>query len=203
MKLYYFPGACALADHIALKWAGIDHTAIRVGRETLKSPEYLALNPNGNVPLLVDGDFTLTENAAILQYVAESRPEAGLLGDGPRGRYDVVRWVAFLNSDLHGAFKPIFSPYRYFPDEAKAEAVIAQARKRVGTYLERVDTHMDGRDWLAGTRSIADPYLFVMLRWADKLGVPVDRFGNLSGFFERMSADAGVRAAIADEEGAS
>jgi glutathione S-transferase len=202
LKLYYFPGACSLADHIVLKWTGIEHTAIRLDREALKSPEYLALNPNGTVPLLVDGDFRLTENAAILHHVAEARPEAAPLGEhGHRARAEVARWTAFLNSDLHGAFKPIFAPTAYFPDEAMADVVVEQARKRVVGFLQRIDDHMEGRDWLAGTRSIADPYLFVMLRWANGTGIPVGHFDNLQRFLKRMQMDDGVRAAIFDEEG--
>lgn len=202
LKLYYFPGACSLADHIVLKWTDVDHTTVRLDRETIKSREYLALNPNGTVPFLVDGDFTLTENAAILRYVAEARPEAALLGEHcRRGRAEVVRWVAFLNSDLHGAFKPIFSPTAYFPEETMAPVVANQARQRVGSYLQRIDDHMEGKAWLTGARSIADPYLFVMLRWANGAGIPVDEFSNLPRFFERMQADAGVQAAIFEEEG--
>ena len=202
MKFYYLPGACSLVGHIVLQWTGMNYTTVRLDRETIRSREYLALNPNGTVPFLVDGDFTLTENAAILRYLAESRPETALLGERClRGRAEVVRWVAFLNSDVHGAFKPIFSPTRYFPDEAMAGVVIKQARRRVGTYLQHIDEHMGDRGWLAGTRSIADPYLFVMLRWADRTGIPIGQFKHLPGFFERMHADAGVQAAVIDEEG--
>jgi glutathione S-transferase len=204
LKLYYFPGACSLADHIVLEWTGIEHTTVRLDRETIRSPEYLALNPNGTVPFLVDGDFTLTENAAILRYVAEARPESALLGEYcRRGHAEVVRWTAFINSDLHGAFKPIFSPTAYFPGEAMADVVAEQARERVGGYLQRVDAHMEGKDWLAGTRSIADPYLFVMLRWANGTGIPVGQFKNLQRFFDRMQNDDGVQTAIFDEEGSA
>lgn len=204
MKLYYFPGACSLADHIVLKWTGIEHTTVRMDREALKSPEYLTLNPNGIVPFLVDGDFTLTENAAILRYVAEAHPESALLGEQCRGgRAEVVRWTAFLNSDLHGAFKPIFSPTAYFPEEAMADVVVERAREHVSGYLQRIDNHMEGRDWLTGTRSIADPYLFVMLRWANGTGIPIDQFQNLQRFSERMQKDGGVKAAIFDEEGSA
>jgi len=201
MKLYYFPGACALADHIVLHWTGLPHEAVHVDPDTIKSPEYLRLNPNGNVPLLVHDGFVLTENAAILQYLAELRPEAGLLGDGGlRARADVVRWLAYLNSDVHGAFKPIFSPTRFLPDEDRAGEVVEQARENVRVHLRRLDARLDGRPWLAGTRSIADPYLFVMLRWALHKGIALEPFPHLLRFMERMFEDPGVRAAIAAEE---
>lgn len=201
MKLYYFPGACALADHIVLEWTGIAYQPVRMTRDQIKSDEYLAINPNGNVPLLVDGDFTLTENAAILGYLAELHPDAKLLGDGSiRGRADVMRWLSYLNSDVHGAFKPIFSPANFMPDGSCAEALGAQARLQVASHLERIDRQMAGNDWLVGARSVADPYLFVMLRWAVAKNIAIDRFKNLSRFLERMYADPGVFAAIANEE---
>lgn len=201
MKLYYFPGACSLADHIVLEWTGIEHVAVRVSRETIKSQDYLALNPNGTVPLLVDGDFTLTENAAILGYIAEQRPEAALLGDGTsRGRAEVTRWLAFLNSDVHMAFKPIFSPSRFLPDEAMAEALAEQARLQITIHLQRLDEQLEGKDWLTGQKSVADPYLFVVLRWSIGKGIPLEGFKNLSRFLIRMYADPGVRAAVSNEE---
>lgn len=201
MKLYYFPGACALADHIVLYWTGIAHQAIRVDAQTIKSPEYLRLNPNGNVPLLRHGDFVLTENQAILQYLAELRPEAELLGDGSlRGRAEVIRWLAYLNSDVHGAFKPIFSPTRFVPVESLADVVVEQARGQVRLHLERLDRQLDGRPYLVGTRSVADPYLFVMLRWALHKDIALEPYPHLLRFMERMFEDPGVRAAIHDEE---
>ena len=203
MKLYYFPGACSLADHIALEWAGVEHVAVRMSRETIKSEEYLAINPNGTVPLLVDDDFALTENAAILGYIGEQRPEAALLGDGtPRGRAEVTRWLAFLNSDVHMAFKPIFSPSRFLPDKPMAGALAEQARLQVAIHLQRLEEQLEKKDWLVGQRSVADPYLFVVLRWAIGKDIPLEGFKNLSRFLMRMYADPGVRAALANEEDA-
>ena len=202
MKLYYTPGSCALADHIVLEWIGATYDLVEMNRTSVKSPDYLALNPNGNVPLLRHGDFLLTENVAILVYLAELHPEAQLLGDGtPRGRAEVLRWLAFLNSDVHGAFKPIFSPWRFYPDEAGAPEVVEVARVRVRDLLERLDAQLDGREWLAGERSIADPYLFVMLRWAVGREIDLASLDNLVRFMERMYADPDVQVAIGAEEG--
>ncbi|WP_454830903.1 glutathione S-transferase family protein [Pseudoxanthomonas wuyuanensis] len=201
MKLYYFPGACSLADHIALQWTGIAHEAVRVSPEAIKSDEYLQMNPNGTVPMLLHDGFVLTENIAILGYIAEQRPEAALLGDGTaRGRADVMRWLSYLNSDVHMAFKPIFTPWRFLPDEAQADALHEQARIMIGVHLQRLDNQLEGKDWLVGTRSIADPYLFVILRWAIRKNIPLDDFRNLLNFLERMFTDEGVFAAIVSEE---
>jgi glutathione S-transferase len=201
MKLYYFPGACSLASHIVLEWTGGPYETVKLDRAALKAPDFLKLNPNGAVPLLVDGDFVLSQNAAVLFYLAERYPQARLLGDTPRGRAEVMRWFGLLNSDVHPAFKPIFAPQRYLPDESQAGAIADLARGNVRTYLGQLDMRLQGRDWLVDARSIADPYLLVMVRWALKLKIGLDAFGNLARFRERMLADGGVRAALTAEEG--
>ena len=202
LRLYYYPGACSLADHIVLEWIGASYDLVEMSRTSVKSPEYLALNPAGNVPLLQDGDFLLTENVAILVYLAERHPEARLLGDGSaRGRAEVLRWLAFINSDVHGAFKPIFSPHIFLADDAFAADLAIAARLHVRGLLERIDAQLRGRAWLAGGRSIADPYLFVITRWA--VGQEVDMRGldRLEAFLERMYGDEDVQVAIGLEEG--
>ncbi len=202
MKLYYYPGACSLSDHIVLEWTGAPYELVEMSRTSVKSPDYLAINPSGAVPLLKHDGFVLTENVAILVYLAELYPGARLLGDGtPRGRAEVVRWLAFINSDVHGAFKPIFSPLRYLPDETRTADVVDAARVRVRDFLVILDAQLEGRDWIAGTRSIADPYLFVVTRWALAKNVDMDGLDNLARFVERMFADAGVQAALEAEEG--
>jgi glutathione S-transferase len=202
MKLYYFPGACSLADHIVLEWIGAPYQAVKMDLAGTKSPEYLALNPNGTVPLLVDGDFVLSQNVAILHYLAERHPTARLLGDGTsRGRADVLRWLALLNSDVHPAFKPIFKPSRFHPDMSVARVISDTARGHVREYLEQLDARLQERDWLANERSIADPYLFVLLRWTIRLEIESRGLDNLARFFARMCVDPGVRAAIIAEEG--
>ncbi|MEO7051565.1 MAG: glutathione S-transferase N-terminal domain-containing protein [Rhodanobacter sp.] len=200
MKLYYLPGACSLADHIVIHWVGVPCEVARMSHESIKSPEYLAMNPGGMVPLLEHGDFRLTENAAILGYLADLHPEAGLFGDGsPRGRAEVSRWLAFLNSDVHGAFKPIFNPQRFVDDPELADVLRDKARAHAHPYLERLDTQLAGRDWLTGARSIADAYLFVILRWAAGKAIDLAGLDNLARFTSRMLADAGVLAALQAE----
>ena len=202
MKLYHMPGACSLAALIVLQWVGVFHEPVRMSLETIKSPGYLAMNPGGTVPLLEHGDFLLTENVAVLGYLADLHPEARLLGDGtPIARAEVMRWLAFLNSDVHDAFRPMFTPMRYMPDIAWAPALVQAARARVRGYLDRLDDQLEGRSWLTGERSIADSYLFVLSRWSVKQGVDMNGLDNLARFSDRMKQDAGVRAALAAEAG--
>jgi glutathione S-transferase len=113
-----------------------------------------------------------------------------------------MQWLSFLNSDVHPAFKPIFTPGRFLPDPALASALRECARANVRSHLDRLDKRLEDRQWLTGQRSVADPYLFVMLRWALRRNVVVDGFENLARFSAQMYADAGAQAAIEDEEGA-
>ena len=168
--------------------------------EGLKSPEFRAINPAGSVPVLVDGDFVLTQNAAIAGYIADRHPQAGLAGDGSaRQRAEATRWLSFVNSDLHPAFKPLFVPAAFIEDAAQHEALRATARRRLRGLFETADARLADRQWLAGFRSFADPYLFVTLLWAGRVGVDLAGLEHLAAFRERMQADAGVQQALRAE----
>ena len=200
MKLYYSPGACSLADHIVLEWIGKPYEAVRVTREERKQPEFLAINPAGAVPVLEDGGWRLTQNAAILNFLADSFPEAGLGGDGTaKSRAEVNRWLAFVNSDMHPAFKPLFGSTAYLGDEAAIEKSKADAKKKLRGMFETADAQLAGKDGLIGQRSIADPYLFVLTRWAKNNGVDVSGLDNLEHFYAHMLADPAVQKAMKDE----
>lgn len=200
MKLYTKPGACSLADHVALRWIGEPFDLQVMDAAGMKTAEYLKLNPAGAVPVLEVDGWALTQNAAILNFLADSFPESGLGGDGtPKSRAEVNRWLAFLNADVHPAFHPIFGSTRYLGDDTSIEASKDNARRKLRGLFERLDAQLDGKDWLTGTRSIADPYLFVTLRWAKGTQVDLSGLENLERFFARMRADAGVAAAMQAE----
>jgi glutathione S-transferase len=196
MKLYTSPGACSLADHIVLRWIGAPFEVAIVTREQRKSPEFLALNPAGAVPVLERDGWVLTQNAAILNYLADTFPEARLGGDGtPESRAEVNRWLALLNADVHPAFHPFFGSTAYLGNEVAARTRVAAGAKLRG-YFECIDAQLAGRAWLTGERSIADPYLFVVTRWAKSMGVDIADLANLVAHFDRMSADPDVRTAL-------
>lgn len=200
MKLYTSPGACSLADHIVLHWIGAPFEAQLVTREQRAAPEFRALNPVGAVPVLQVGDWVLTQNSAILHYLTDRFPEAGLCGDGtPESRAEVNRWLAFVNADLHPAFKPLFGATAYLEDPALIAKSHDAARQQLRGLFERADARLADRDWLAGSRSIADPYLFVVTQWAKKTGVDLAGLDHLARFDARMAADAGVQAALRAE----
>lgn len=200
MKLYYSTGTCAMADHIVLEWIGQPYELERLSREERASPEFRKINPAGSVPVLdVDG-WILTQNAAILNYLADVHPEAGLGGDGSaKGRAEVNRWLAFVNSDMHPAFKPLFGSTAYLDDAAAIEKSKTHARATLRTMFQRVDAQLAGRDWLAGSRSIADPYLYVVLRWAKGQNVDLAGLENLAKFTARMEADPAVQKVLKEE----
>jgi len=196
MKLYYTPGTCALADHIALEWIGQPFEAQLVSREERKQPAYLAINPAGAVPALIIGDWILTQNVAILNYLADKHPEAKLGGDGtPESRAVVNQWLSLVNSDVHPLFKVWFGSVAYL-DQDDIDTVQQNTRVQLRTLFERIDRQLAGKQWVTGARSIVDPYLFVVLRWARALKVDLAGLDHLHAFFDRMEADPGVRKAL-------
>ena len=202
MKLYFTPGTCALADHIVLTWIGTPFEAQQVSREERQQPWFLKLNPAGQVPVYEEDGWVLTQNGAILNYLADKFPESKLGGDGsPKSRAEINRWLAFVNSDVHPAFKPLFGAANYLEEPALIEKAKENARQNLRKLFERLDAQLAGRDFVVGTRSIVDPYLFVTLRWAEKQNVDLTGLGNLAHFMRVMNEDTGVKKALAEQEG--
>ena len=200
MKLYTKPGSCSTADHIALQWTGEPYEVEVMTAEAMKSPDYLAVNPTGAVPALVDGDFVLTQNAAIMGYIADRFPDAQLAGDGSaRQRAVATRWLAFVNSDLHPAFNPLFAPARFHADSAQHDGLKIAARARVRGLFEAANRQLEAREWLAGFRSFADAYFYMTLRWAGLVGIDLAGLDNLTDYRSRMEADADVQAVLKAE----
>ena len=197
MKLYFTPGTCALADHITLEWIGQPYETQLVTREERKQPAYLAINPAAAVPALdVDG-WILTQNVAILNYLADRFPEAKLGGDGSaESRAVVNQWLSLVNSDIHPAFKPFFGGVEYLGDPATIERIRENNRGMLRTLFERVDAQLEGKQYVAGAKSIVDPYLFVTLRWARGIKLDLSGLHNVHAFFDHMHRDAGVRQAL-------
>jgi len=202
-KLLYHTGACSLAPHIVLEWIGAPYDEQNV---EFGSPELLAANPAGAVPALIEDDgWILTQCGAILHYLADKHPEAGLGGEpGLRGAAELNRWSAFFTGDLHPAFFPLFSPARYTtnPDAAALEQVQDACRNLVRKKLALLDDHLAGREWILGKRSIVDAYAFPMIRWARKL-LPegIKGWTNIQALHDRIAADPAVQRVLARETG--
>jgi glutathione S-transferase len=191
MKLYYAPGACSLADHIALHEAGLSFERVKVdlrAKTTETGADYWAINPKGYVPALtLDSGETISENLAILDWIAQQAPQ--LAPGGPMGRTHLLEALAFISTELHKNYKPFFSGAGD-DDKAKAGEIIT---KRL-TWLAST---MRG-DYLFGSDvTVADAYLFVMLLWARKNMIALPE--ALQPFFARMMARPAVQTAMTHE----
>jgi glutathione S-transferase len=191
MKLYLTPGACSLADHIAMCEAGLEFDRIRVDLRTKRTEDgadFTEVNPKGYVPALVlDDGQLLTENVAILCWVAERAPK--LAPGGELGRVRLIEMLAFIATELHKPFVRHFFPTSDAEKKVAEEAI----RTRLGFIADRLEG-----DYLFGREvSVADAYLYVMLRWAQmkRLDTPQP----LPAFAERMEARPAVRLALQHE----
>ena len=200
MKLYYMPGACSMTPHTALEWIGQPYEAQSVNRREIKSPEYLKLNPQGAVPLLVDGDLVLSQNAAILAYLDARFPQARLFGsDDLKGKARAWRWLAFLNADVHKAFSPLFHLPDYVHNEAVKTAMQSAARDNIRHLLAQADAQLAVQPYLGDDVSVADVYLYVLLRWCRSLQLDLADLPQLAPFYVRLGENAGVRSVITQE----
>jgi glutathione S-transferase len=198
MKLYYKPGVCSLAAHIVLRELGLPFEMEAVDlatRKTASGADYLRVNPLGYVPALeLDDGTVLTENAAILQYLADSQPAAGLApAAGTMDRYRLIAWLSFVSSEVHKQFSPFFNPRT--PAEWK-EMLVARLKTRF-EYLAR---HFESHACLMGERfTIADSYLYAVLRWADRFKIDLSPWPALTQYLSRIAARPAVQAALKAE----
>ena len=197
MKLYYAPGACSQAAHIVLHEAGLDHSSEAVdlrAKRTETGADYWAINPKGAVPALeLDGGEVLTENGAVMQYLGDLSGNGSLLPGSGLPRYRVIEWLAYLGSDLHKSFGPLWNPAS--SDDAKQGARDVLAKK-----FDYLESRLDGQDFLTGSDlTVADPYLFAMLGWTGMHGIDLARWPNLTAFRERMLRRPTVRTVMQAE----
>jgi glutathione S-transferase len=196
MKLYYSPGACSLSPHIALAEAGLKADFVKVdlkAKKTEGGDDYLKVTPKGQVPLLqLDNGETLSEGPVIVQYIADNAPDKKLApAHGTMERYRLQEWLNMLTSELHKSFSPLFNPA--LNDEAKAIF-----RDRINKSLAYIDGKLAGKDYLMDKEfSVADGYLFTMLRWA--LGLKFELPANVKAYFDRVGARPKVREALLHE----
>ncbi|SAL29240.1 glutathione binding-like protein [Caballeronia telluris] len=191
MKLYYSPGACSLADHIALHEAGMSFDRVRVDLKTKLTEtgqKFDEINPKSYVPSLeMDDGRVLTENVAILSWVAQKKPSLAPSGDS--GALRLLEMLAFISTEIHKQFGRVFKP--------SSDAEAAAAREKIGQRFDLIASMMKG-DYLFGSEaSVADAYLFTMLLWAGKVGIDVPE--RLTAFSERMRARPAVKLALQHE----
>jgi len=192
MKLYFAPGACSQADHIALHEAGLPFDWVKVDLKTKRTADgrdYNQINPKGYVPALeFDDGEVLTENIAILSYVADKAPQ--LTPEGRFGHLRLLETLAFISTEIHKAFKPFFKSDSTDAEKQAAAEILAKR-------FAYVAGQMKG-DYLFGSRfTVADAYLFVMCEWAQKNGLKLP--DPLPAFVTRMQGRPAVRLALQHE----
>lgn len=198
MKLFYKPGACSLASHITLRESGKDFSLIGVDlmhKRMENGDDFLKVNPKGQVPaLLLDDNTLLTEGVAIMQYIADSVSDRQLLAPvGSINRYKTLEWLNFIATELHKGFTPLFRPDT--PEEFKPTV-----RALLDKKLAYVDESLANSPWIAGSRfSIADAYLFTVLRWAFAVKLDMAGYKHIADYMARVAARPAVAAAMTAE----
>lgn len=210
MQLHYDPGTAAMVPHMLLEEIGAPFELVPVSRAARahKQPEYLRLNPNGLIPVLVDGDLVLYETAAIALHLADTHPQAQLappLGSAQRAHF--YKWLIWLTNTLQATLIAYFYPERWV-DEGNAEGatqVKLHGERKVAGLLEQLDAELarHGQPWFGGAQfSALDPYVFTLCRWTRgfRNERPARQYAHLAPYLERMLARPAVQRALATEK---
>jgi len=203
LTLYYTPGTCALASHLALEYAGAAYQAVRVDFATQqqRSSEYLRLNPKGRVPALVTGQGVLTETPALLQYIAQLFPRSGLAPlDDPFLMARVNEFNSYLCSTVHIAHAHRMRGYRWSDDAQAIETMKKKVPQNIAECFALIEREMLAAPWVLGERfSICDPYLFTLASWMKSDGVDIANYPKVADHQRRMAADPVVVKVLAQQ----
>jgi glutathione S-transferase len=198
IRLHFYPSTAAMVPHILLEELGVPYERVLVDRanDVHKSPEYLVLNPNGLIPVLVDGDLVLYETAAICLHLADAHPQAGLMPAlGSPERAHAYKWLMWLTNTLQATLIVYFYPHRWVEEGSAAQnEVKAMAKRRVGELLDQLDAELarHGGPWFMGqAHSLLDAYVFTLCRWTrhfsdDSPVRPARERPHLGPYLQRM-----------------
>lgn len=198
MKLFYSPGACSLASHIIATETGLTFDLVKVNlstHTTESGEDFYAINPKGYIPALqLDNSEVLTEGVAILQYLADQKPELNLIPKaGTFERYRTQEWLTFISSEVHKAFSPLWA--KDVSTEVRTETV-GKLNKR----FDYINKHLSGKKFIQGDRfSVVDAYLFTILNWTSMLNVDLSSYPELQNFMKRVSEMDSVKTAMTKE----
>lgn len=207
-QLHYYPGNASLAVHVVLREIGQPFELVLVDRtlDAHKSAQYLRLNPNGQIPVYVEGDLVLYESAAICLHLADSAPLAGLVPElGSATRAHCYKWLMWLTNTLQPTLMTYFYPERWAPDgnRAMAEELGSQAQAKAGRMLDQLDAELarHGGPWLLGeVYSVVDPYCMMLCRWSRGFAQrPARVRPHLGPYLQRMLARPAVQQVFAAE----
>ena len=201
MKLYFSPGACSLSPHIVLHELGLPFEAVQVDLKSKRlkdGADFWKINPKGYVPTLqLDDGAILTEGPAIVQYLADQKPTAGLApANGTFARYRLQEWLNFISTELHKQFSPLFNP-------ASTDAVKQAQQERLAERFREIVAAMGAAPYLLGDQfTVADAYLYTVLTWAGIVGVDLAPYPALQAFMKRVETRPAVKATLAAERAA-
>lgn len=208
LQLHYFPGNASMTPHLILEELGLAFELKYVDRANLahKTPGYLALNPNGLIPVLVGADLVLYETAAIALHLADTHPAARLappLGTPERAQF--YKWLMWMTNTVQATLIVYFYPERWVNnnDAAAAAQVKAQAEAKVNGLVDQMEAQFaaHGGDWFLGSQfSVLDPYAFMLCRWTRGFPRPARSLPRLGAFLERMLTRAAVQRVIETEK---
>lgn len=197
MELYFSPLACSMATRIALYEAGGEARYVQVdtrAKRLADGSDFLPVNEMGQVPVLrTDGGEWLTENPAILQYVADLHPRSGLAPKDGFARYDLQRWLNFITTELH---KVVFIPLL---DPRAPEGAKEYARGKAELRFSHLEHHLAGRDYLLDRFTVADAYLVTVLNWGRASGIDLSRWPPVLAYYKRMMERPSVAKALGEE----
>jgi glutathione S-transferase len=197
MDVYFSPLACSMASRIALYEAGAPAHFMEVDpktKRTLDGADFYAVNPLGLVPAIrTDGGEVLTENAAVLQYIADRFPDAGLAPSGGMARSRLQQWLCFIGTELHKAlFVPLFDPK--MPEEGKARTL-----EKGDSRLAYLNSYLTGREFLLDRFSVADAYLFTVLNWKIATPVQLEKWPAVANYYARLKQRPSIARALSEE----
>ena len=202
IKLYYAPGACSLASHIAIEEVGVPYETqkLNLAEGDQRKPDYLRINPRGRVPTLVVDGKVLTENIGILTYFGGGYPQANLWPEKTWDQAKLVSTLGWFSNTVHPAYGHVVRAERYVDDEAAKEAIKVKGKASFQGYLEEIDRLLAGQKWCMGAQyTVADPYLLVFYRWANRQKMPVRELKHYSAVVDRILARPAVQKVMADE----
>lgn len=207
LKLYFAPGACSFVPHALLEAAGaaFEPVLVKLHKGEQASPDYLALNPRGQVPVLVDDGEVITQILAIVTWLDHRFPQAGFLPSDPLERVRVLQALAWMNNTAHPTFTHVFMPHKFASSREAQDEIKAQAAKTFGGILEEIEAMAsraadEGREFLGGARfGPLDAYALTLLRWGGFAGYDPQRFPALWAHVQRVAALPPVARAIERE----
>ncbi len=205
LQLCYSPGTASMIPHLLLREMGLpfELRLFDTEQQAHRSAEYLRLNPNGQIPTLIDDDLVIYETAAICLHLADQHPAAGMapaLGSVERAHF--YKWLMWLNNTLQTTLIVYFYPDRWADDEAAIAQVQQHAETKVGTLLDLLDAELarHGGEWLQGDRySVLDAYTFVLCRWTRRFARPARDLPHLGPYLRRILARPATQQMLAGE----